>query len=410
MSTYAALSSVLVVAALLSYLNRRLLRLPTTVGVTLLVLVVSFALLGAKALGLPVDRPAVELVARLRFDVLVFDGLLAFLLFAGALSVAHDVEALFEQRWAITLLATAGVAISTFFVGLLGYGLCRLFGAGLTLPECLLFGALVSPTDPVAVIAMLRSSSAPKAIEVQLAGEALFNDGVGVVAFAAVLGFIEAGPASAHVAPLALALGRQVIGGIAVGALGGWLVVLMLRSLDDAHVEIVLTIAAAAGIYGLARALGTSGPLAVIVAGIVVGGVGRARAMSPRTTERLDEFWELVDETLNTVLFVLLGLQILVMPITGRLLGISLAMVAVVLAARLATVWGAALALRWPRPRRRTAAVLTWGGLRGGLSLAMALSIGPGVEGRHTIQAMAYVVAVFSIAVQGLTFRRLVTE
>jgi CPA1 family monovalent cation:H+ antiporter len=410
MSLFAVLSLVMTVAALASYVNHRFVGLPTTIGVMLIALLMSLCLIAANAVGLPVRGLAEAALERLRFRELVLDGMLAFLLFAGALTV--DTEELLGQKLAVGVLATAGVVASTFLVGGLVWTVGRALGLGLGLLESLLFGAVISPTDPIAVLGMLRSASAPKSLAAQMAGESLFNDGIGVVVFSVLLGIATA-TAPAGEPPGALAvvgmLAREVVGSLALGAAAGWVTYRLLRAVDDYHVEVLLTLALAMGLYSLARVLHTSGPLAVVVAGLIIGGVGRARAMSPRTIEHLDTFWELVDEILNVALFVLIGFEILVLPFSRSLLLLGLLAVVFVLLARYLSVGGTVLALGRRRSFEPHAVkILTWGGLRGGLSLAMALSLGPSIPGRHAIQAMTYVVAVFSIAVQGLTFKRLI--
>jgi CPA1 family monovalent cation:H+ antiporter len=410
LSPFSAISLLIVLAAVFSFVNHRFIRLPTTIGVTLLVLVVSLGLMGATALGLPGRAFAVAVLEQLDFRQLVLNGMLAFLLFAGTLSLAVDLQELIGQKWAVAVLATAGVVASTFVVGGLTWAIARPLGIVLTPTECLLFGALISPTDPMAVLSILRSVRAPKAVEVQMAGEALFNDGIGVVTFTVILGLATAGGAPGHVeaASAAVMLAREVLGSVVLGLGAGWLAFVMLRSVDNHQVEILLTLGLATGLYALALALHTSGPLAVVVAGLVVGGSGRAHAMSPRTVQHLDTFWEMVDEILNVVLFALVGLQVLVVPFTPAVLLMGFIAALFVLLARFLSVGATLLALRRIVPAHPHAVkLLTWGGLRGGLSLAMAFSLGPEIAGRRTIQAITYVVAVSSIAVQGTTFARL---
>jgi CPA1 family monovalent cation:H+ antiporter len=416
MSIFAALSLVMVLAALFSFVNHRFVRLPTTVGVTLIALVISLLLIAGDALGLPVHDLAVSLIDRLDFQRVVLEGMLAFLLFAGALSL--DLRALRGQKVVIGVLASVGVLASTFLVGGITWALGRALDLGISLPESLLFGALISPTDPIAVLGILRAAAVPKDLEAQMAGEALFNDGFAVVVFSVILGVIDRGggagagatgwvPASLPAA-VAFLVGTQVIGSLALGVAGGWLTFVMLRAVDNYQVEVLLTLALAMGLYSLASALHTSGPLAVVVAGLIIGGQGRAHAMSRRTVEHVDTFWELVDGILNVVLFVLIGFEVLVLPLSRGLLLMGLAAAAVVLLARYLSVGAAVTALRpFHRFPAHAIKLLTWGGLRGGLSLAMALSLGPHIASRHAIQAVTYVVAVFSIAVQGLSFGRL---
>jgi CPA1 family monovalent cation:H+ antiporter len=409
MSPVDALSLLIVMAALFSFLNHRFLGLPTTIGVTLLVLVASLALTAASTFGLPARDLAIEVIKRLDFRDLVMNGMLSFLLFAGSLKLAVDFKELVGQRWSIGVLATAGVVASTFLVGGLTWALGQVLGSGLGMVECLIFGALISPTDPIAVMAMLRTAVVPKSIEVQMAAESLFNDGIGVVTFSIILGLVGAG-ASGHVSAGAVALlfAREVLGSLILGFAGGWLVFFMLRSVDNYSVEILLTLGLATGLYGLAIELHTSGPLAVVVAGLLVGGTGRAHAMSARTLQHLDTFWELLDEILNVVLFVLVGFEVLVVAFTWKVLLMGVVAAGFVLLARFLSVGGTAVALRRFLPFQPHAVkILTWGGLRGGLSLAMAMSLGPQIIGRQTIQAITYVVVVLSIAVQGLIFGRL---
>jgi CPA1 family monovalent cation:H+ antiporter len=409
MSLSAALSIVIALAAVLSYLNYRFIGLPTTIGVALIALGMSLALLGADRLGLPVHAAAVAVVARLDFSALVLEGMLALLLFAGALNV--DLEALKGQKWSIALLASVGVIVSTAVVGGLTWSFGRLLGLRIPLVESLLFGALISPTDPVAVLSILRSVSAPRDLEAMIAGEALFNDGVAIAIFSVLLDIVASEHGVGILGPgtVAAVFAREIVGSVALGLGVGWIAYRMLRSVDNYQVEVLLTLALALGLYSLAAALHTSGPLAVVVAGLLTGSRGRERAMSPRTVEHLDMFWELIDEILNVVLFMFIGLQLLVVPLSGALVVVGAVAVVLVLIARGASVGATVLALsRFRAFPPHTVKILTWGGLRGGISIAMALSLGPEVESRHKIQAAAYVVAVFSIAVQGLTFGRLV--
>lgn len=410
MSPFALFSLVIVVAALFSFVNHRFIGLPTIIGVTLIALAMSLVLIIAGAIGLPVREGVAVALGRLDFGRVVLDGMLAFLLFAGALNV--KLEDLLGQKLTVGVLATVGVVFSTFLVGGLTWLLSRLLGLGLGITESLLFGAIISPTDPIVVLGILRGSGAPKSLQAQMAGESLFNDGIGVVMFSVLLGIAGAGGYAGHgpdAGAIAFMLVREVAGSFALGLGLGWLTFLMLRSVDNYQVEILLTLALAMGLYSLATALHTSGPLAVVVAGLIIGGKGRAHAMSPRTVQHLDMFWEIVDEVLNVVLFVLIGFEFLVVPFSGPLLLLGFAAVLLVLVARYLSVGATVLALgRQRRFQPHAVKILTWGGLRGGLSLAMALSLGPSITGRHAILAVTYLVVVFSIAVQGLSFSRLI--
>jgi CPA1 family monovalent cation:H+ antiporter len=395
------LAVLLVLAAGFSYLNHRLLRLPPTVGLTALTLAASLAAVAAGLVWPPLEGQAAAFVRRIDFNQAVLKGLLGFLLFAGALHL--DLGDLARQKGTVAVLATLGVALSTLIVGGLTWLLLAALGVPARPLACLLFGALISPTDPIAVLALLKRLGAPKPLEVTIAGESLFNDGVGVVAFLGLLEVAEGG--------IALDFGRlaglflwEAVGGVAFGLAAGYLAYRLLKSVDDYQLEILLSLALAAGGYALADALHLSGPLAVVAAGLLIGNPGRSFAMSPTTVEHLDRFWGLIDEILNTVLFVLLGLEVLAVSFTARHLAAGLLAIPVVLLARLASV-GLPVGLlrrRW-RVARSTVRMLTWGGLRGAISVAMALSLPRSMPEREVLLAMTYVVVVFSILVQGLT-------
>jgi monovalent cation:H+ antiporter, CPA1 family len=387
---------VAIAAAVLHAFNRRLGGLPPTIGVTVWALVASLALVAAGALGSPIHDFARQLVSRAHFRETLLDGMLSLLLFAGALEV--DLDALWGEKFLVAVLATVGVLISTAIVGALTLLVASVCGLPINLHESLLFGAIVSPTDPIAVIGMLRTARAPKQLEVQMVGESLFNDAVGVVVFFAILEIAT----GHHIGPgtISLSFVEQVVGGPALGLAVGWLAHRLLRSIPRAPLAILVTLAIAVGLTPLAEHLHASGYLAVIIAGLMLGGL--------RSSSGVQHFWEIVDEVLNVVLFTMVGFEVLVIPFTARLLGAGLLAVPVVLLARLAVVGGtlAPFASRLRLPPR-SIAILTWGGLRGGLAIALALSVGPEIAAAPILLAMTYVVVLFSIVVQGLTFRRL---
>lgn len=391
-------------AALFSYLNHRFIRLPTTIGLMALALSISLVLLALGKLGAGFPQDLSKVVASVDFDRALMHGMLCFLLFAGSLHL--DFEDLRQQGLPIAFLATLGVVLSTVLVGLATFWLFPVLGHPVPLLHCLLFGALISPTDPVAVLGMLKSAGAPRALEAKLAGESLFNDGVAVVVFTVLLELTsgEQGASASHVVTLFL---REAVGGAVFGLAMGYLAYLMLRSLDEYQVEVLITLALVMGGYALARALHLSGPIAIVVAGLLIGNHGRAFAMSDRTREHLDSFWELIDESLNAVLFVLIGLEVLALRFEAGYLWSAILSVAVVLVARAAVV---SLPRLVRRLRRLFAplptAVLTWAGLRGGISVAMALSLPPD-EYRAPLVTVTYVVVVFSVLVQGLTLPHL---
>ena len=404
-----AVAICLVATALLTYVNARFVGLPTAIGVMVMALVLSLGVIGLDALGLDHGlRQAEEtFIRRIDFSGVLMQGMLSLLLFAGALHV--DLSDLKRFRWPVASLALVGTLASTLVVGLGMYFALQFIGLPLPILYCLLFGALISPTDPIAVLGILQSANAPKEMELVITGESLFNDGVGVVIFSLLLGVLASGSTPTVADSLQLLL-REAGGGIVFGWVLGYGTYRLLKSIDQYQVEVMLTLAAVMGGYALASHWHISGPLAMVVAGLMIGNRGRAKAMSSTTVRYVDMFWELVDEILNAVLFVLLGLEVLLINLSGPLLWGGLAAVLVTLAARALTV-GLPVALaghHFGLPKG-SAAVLTWGGLRGGISVALALSIPPS-ELRDTVLTLTYCVVVFSILVQGLSIGKVVRK
>lgn len=388
-------------SALFSYLNYRYVRLPSAIGLMLIALCLSLALLGLGKLGLGgIEQRAEDFIRSIDFNRTLMHGMLSFLLFAGALHV--NLRDLAAQKWIVGSLATVGTVASTFLVGTLFWYLSRGLGFEIGYTYCLLFGALISPTDPIAVLGILKSVGAPKSLELKITGESLFNDGIGVVIFIVLLELATGGqePSAEHIA---LLFAEEALGGIVFGLVLGGIAYWMLSKVDNYSVEILITLAVVMGGYSLAVAIHTSGPIAMVVAGLVIGNHGRALAMSERTREHLDLFWELVDEILNTVLFVLIGLELLILELAGNALTAGLIAIPMVLLARFVCVGVPVRVLEFRRSFTPGAIrILTWGGLRGGISVALALSIPTGPE-RDLILTVTYVVVVFSILVQGLT-------
>ena len=395
------------VTALLAYLNQRFVKLPTTIGVMVIALVLSLAIVALDSLGLDHGLRGYEesFLRSIDFSDVLMQGMLSFLLFAGALHV--DLRALKQYRWQVATLALVGTVLSTLLVGTGLWIVLPWLGVGLPLMHCLLFGALISPTDPIAVMGILKSAGAPKNLELVISGESLFNDGVGVVIFSLLAGMLASGSAPTVSVAFELLL-REAGGGIAFGLALGGLLFYMLKSVDSYQVEVLLTLAAVMGGYALASHLHVSGPLAMVVAGLITGNGGRALAMSDTTRRNVDMFWELLDEMLNAVLFVLIGMEVLLISFSAPLLLGGAAAIAVTLLARSLTV-GLPVALlpgvfKLPPGSAR---VLIWGGLRGGISVALALSLPLG-PGRSTVLALTYVVVVFSILVQGLSIGQVI--
>jgi len=404
MSLFEIAAILLTLAALFSYLNERYVGMPTTIGLMFISLVISLGLIAIANVGLDVESRAESILAEIDFSELLLHGMLGFLLFAGALHV--NLGDLLQQKWIISSLATAGVLTSTLIVAALTWILLRSLGLDLPVIYCLLFGALISPTDPIAVLGILKSANAPKSLETKITGESLFNDGVGVVVFIVLLDIVRGGH-EIDAADVVLFFLQEAVGGALFGLATGFLVYWMLKSLDNYPVEILLTMALVTGTYALAETLHLSAPIAVVVAGLLIGNQGRSLAMSEKTCEHLDSFWELVDEILNAVLFVLIGLEILVLQFNVSYLLAGLAAIPLVLAARWVSVGIPISLLKLRREfSPNVVKIMTWGGLRGGISVALALSLPSGPE-RDVILAITYTVVVFSILVQGLTIKRL---
>jgi CPA1 family monovalent cation:H+ antiporter len=397
----------LVVTALFAYLNHQFIRLPTAIGVMVIALGLSLCIVGLDSVGLDFGLREHEesFLRSIDFSAVLMQGMLSLLLFAGALHV--DLSELKAYRWQVGALALIGTLASTLVVGFGISLVLPLIGIELPLLYCLIFGALISPTDPIAVMGILKSAGAPKNLELVIAGESLFNDGVGVVIFALLVGMLgTTGTPTAGVA-IELLL-REAGGGIVYGLVLGYVTYRLLKSVDQYQVEVMLTLAAVTGGYALATHLHVSGPLAMVVTGLMIGNNGRALAMSDTTRRYVDMFWELLDEMLNAVLFVLIGMEVLLITFNVPLLLAGSAAVVVTLVARWITVGLPVGALcQYFRLPAGSGKVLTWGGLRGGISVALALSLPTGHE-RDVVLALTYCVVAFSILGQGLTIGKLV--
>ena len=404
MITIAAI--LMVLAALFSYVNHRYIRLPTTIGLMVISLFFSLLLIGLGHFGLAeIPDKTRAFLSQIDFNETLMHGMLSFLLFAGALHI--NINDLAKQKWIVASLASIGVVTSALLVGTSIWFIADLLGLSLPLIYCLLFGALIAPTDPIAVLGILKTTKAPKSLKTKIAGESLFNDGVAVVLFIVLLRFVSGDTDVGAVQIIKLFI-FEAVGGALLGAASGWLVFRMLKTVDNYQVEVLLTLALVMGGYALAAKIHVSGPIAMVVAGLLIGNHGRSFAMSEQTRSHLDNFWELIDVVLNAVLFVLIGLEVLILAFTKQYLLLGLVAIPTVLLARFISVGIPITLLRNLRAfSPHVVKILTWGGLRGGISVALALSL-PAGEARDTVVAITYVVVVFSIIVQGLTIGKLV--
>ncbi|MHC5082128.1 MAG: cation:proton antiporter [Planctomycetota bacterium] len=407
MDLFNIIAVLITLAAVFSFVNYRFIRLPRQIGLVIISFLLALILMVLAKLGLTTGIE--DALGLFKFNDTVLIGMLSFLLFAGALHV--DLNDLLGKVVEISIFATVGVLCSTFLIGTAFYFILQGLGPAVPYVYCLLFGALISPTDPIAVMGILRKAGTPKSLEIKITGESLFNDGFGVVIFFTLLSLVGGGHGEAHgfsAAGVGILLLKEVGGGAVLGLGTGWLVFQALKRVDDYAVEIIITLALVTGTYAVALNLHASGPIAIVLAGLMIGNHGRRLAMSDKTREHLDTFWELIDEILNAVLFVLIGLEILVVSLTGRTLLLGLIAIPVALLARCVSVGIPVSLLRGIRTYSpNIIRILTWGGLRGGISVALALSLPPGRE-RDIFLTMTYAVVLFSLVVQGLTIRYLV--
>ncbi|MBK3453440.1 cation:proton antiporter [Pseudomonas brenneri] len=396
----------LCITAVLAYLNRRYVGLPSAIGVMGIALGLSLLNMAFDALGFHALHTLEQsLVESIDFSELLMQGMLSLLLFAGALHV--DLSELRAYKWQVASLAVVGTTLSTLFIGFGLWALLSLTELQLPLSYCLVFGALISPTDPIAVMGILKSAGAPHSVELVISGESLFNDGVSVVLFSLIVAMIASGQTPSVIGASHLLL-KEAGGGALLGACVGYITYRMLKSIDSYQEEVLITLAAVLGAYALATQFHVSGPLAMVVMGLIVGNQGRSHAMSEQTEKNLDMFWELIDEILNAVLFVLIGLEVVLIQFSNPLLTTGLLVILLTLLSRLLTV-GVPIAVLGKRFRLPEGAwsVMTWGGLRGGISVALALSLPPGAA-RDIVVSLTYLVVVFSILIQGMSIGKLV--
>lgn len=389
------------ICALFAYVNFRYVKLPTTIGLMLIALLTSIAVLIVGQFSPTVLQGVEELISEIDFPQVVLEVMLSFLLFAGALHT--DMALMREQKWSILSFATIGVLMSTFLIGALFFYILPLIGFPVPFIHCLLLGALISPTDPIAVLGILKEAKVPKNLEIVITGESLFNDGVGVVIFLTILQVATLGVDEVTPGEVALLFGEEVGGGLILGAVLGYVTYKLMKSIDHYQTEVLLSLALVMGGYALASSLHFSGPLAVVVAGLFIGNKGRSEAMSSETKDYLDKFWELIDESLNALLFVLIGMEIVILPFLDDYWVAGVLGIVIALSARFISVYIPILALRRSvNFMPRTPLIMTWGGLRGGISIALALSL-PAAMNKDIILSITYCIVIFAILVQGIT-------
>jgi CPA1 family monovalent cation:H+ antiporter len=405
-SAFESASVIVTAAAAAAYLNHLTLRLPQTIALTLSGALVSLVVAVVDRLwpSLGLGSMAQGFMSSIDFRTALLNVMLSFLLFAGALHV--DLSCLRRAKWPIAVLSTAGVLLSTAIVGVGFWLTARLFQVEAPLAWCLVFGALISPTDPVAVIAILQRSATPPLLKTTVAAESLFNDGVGIVVFTVLVAMAAGGGSIEPLAGVEM-FAFEALGGVMLGAVVGFIAYLAIRTIDDYATEALITLALVMGGYALAARLGVSGPVAMAVAGLIIGNLAAPRAMSETSRDHLLKFWDLIDQLLNASLFLLIGLQGIQLLGAYNVLAVGLVAIPLTLAARAASISPALMIWRKLLPFRETFPILTWGGLRGGIAVAMALSL-PEIPARNVILISTYAVVMFSVLVQGVTVQPLV--
>lgn len=407
MKLFDVVSIIIVISALLSYFNLKYIKLPNTIGLMLLSIIASFILILLKFLGLNINEHILIFSKSISFDKALLEWMLGFLLFSGSLGV--NVDDLKEEKLSITIFSTFSLIASIFIISSGLYYITDFLGIDLSYIYCLLFATLVSPTDPIAVLGILKKLGVPKDLETNIVGESLFNDGVGVVIFIVLLGVLE-GSTPFSLGSVSLLFFQEAIGGIILGIILGFITYKMIKKIENYQIEILLTLALVTGGYSLASLLHVSGPLAVIASGLLIGGHGRNYGMSEKSRKHLDIFWEILDEILNAILFTLIGLEILVLNFSMNYLLLSILVIPLALSGRFLSIGLPIIILKKFRSfSPNTVKIMTWGGLRGGLAIALAISL-PESKEKSLILVMTYAIVVFSILFQGLTMKYLLKK
>jgi len=398
----------IVISAVFGYVNVRFLKLPNTIGLMLITIVFTFIVFALDYLGAPALLNAEKLIiTQIDFKEVLLDIMLSFMLFAGALHT--NFEQLRVQRWPVLVFATLGVLVSTFLVGFGIYFILPLLGLNVEFIYCLLFGALISPTDPIAVLGILKNVGAPKQLEAKIVGESLFNDGVGVVVFLTIFKIAQLSSGEIELSAILELFTVEVIGGITLGLIIGWITYRLMKSIDDYDIEVIITLAAVMGGTVIAQRYHLSAPLAMVTAGLLIGNdTIRSSSMSHITESYVDKFWELLDILLNTILFVLIGMEILVLTFETNYIFAGIVAIPLVLLCRYLSLL---IPVRFFEKRLdfapKTNLIMTWGGLRGGISIALALGLTMDMK-RDLFLVVTYFIVVFSIIVQGLSLGKLI--
>jgi len=407
MDYFLIITTLVVLAAAFGYLNVRFLKLPNTIGLMVITIVFTLAVLALSYFDTTLLNAEKYIITQIDFETVLLDIMLSFLLFAGALHT--NFEQLKVQRWPVLIFATLGVLVSTFLVATAMFYSLQWLGLQVDYIYTLLFGALISPTDPIAVLGILKQAGVPKKLETKIVGESLFNDGVGVVIFLTIFQIASARGVDIEPVEILKLFGKEVIGGILLGLFLGWITYRLMKSINDYDIEVIITLAAVMGGTVIAQKFHLSAPLAMVTAGLIVGNsTVRQSAMSEITESYVDKFWELIDILLNTILFVLIGMEMLVLALEGNYIIAGLIAIPIVLVCRFTSLL---FPINFFKKRLdfvpNTNLIMTWGGLRGGISIALALGLTQEMH-RDLFLVITYVIVVFSIIVQGLTVGKLV--
>jgi len=409
MDYFLIITSLVTISAVFGYINVRFLKLPNTIGLMLITILFTLGVFALSAIDSTLLNAEKYIITHIDFKEVLLDIMLSFLLFAGALHT--NFEQLRVQRWPILAFSTLGVLISTFLVGIAIFWLLPYMGLEVPFIYCLLFGALISPTDPIAVLSILKQAGAPKRLETKIVGESLFNDGVGVVVFITIFKIAQIGGTEVEVLDIIKLFSQEVFGGVFLGMVLGWATFKLMKSIDDYDIEVIITLATVMAGTVIAQKLHLSAPLAMVTAGLYVGNdTVRHSAMSKITENYVDKFWELIDILLNTILFVLIGMEMLVLSFEMSYFIAGMVAIPVILICRYLSLL---LPIKFFEKKLdfvpKTNLIMTWGGLRGGISIALALGLSQEMH-RDLFLVITYIVVVFSILVQGLTVGKLVKK